>query len=130
MKHRRMGGALVALLALSLVSAACGSDDDGARFRRHERDRTRLSGSITISGSSTVEPISSLVAESSTPTTPTCRSASTVPGTGDGFELFCKGETDISDASRPIEDEEAKACQKAGIEYIGARDRAWTASRS
>ena len=39
------------------------------------------------------------------------------PGTGDGFVLFCKGETDISDASRPIEPEEAKACKKAGIDY-------------
>jgi phosphate transport system substrate-binding protein len=40
------------------------------------------------------------------------------PGTGDGFELFCNGETDISDASRPIEDDEAAACEEAGINYI------------
>jgi phosphate transport system substrate-binding protein len=40
------------------------------------------------------------------------------PGTGDGFELFCQGKTDISDASRPIEPEEQQACKKAGIEYI------------
>lgn len=40
------------------------------------------------------------------------------PGTGDGFALFCKGETDISDASRPIKAEEAAACADAGIEYV------------
>ena len=40
------------------------------------------------------------------------------PGTGDGFELFCGGETDISDASRPIEDDEIAACEDAGINYI------------
>ena len=40
------------------------------------------------------------------------------PGTGDGFVLFCEGKTDISDASRQIEDEEAAACKKAGINYV------------
>ncbi len=40
------------------------------------------------------------------------------PGTGDGFELFCNGETDISDASRAIEEEEIAACEEAGVEYI------------
>ena len=45
-------------------------------------------------------------------------SRSTGPGTGDGFKLFCKGETDISDASRKIKDEEADACKAAGIEYV------------
>ena len=76
-----------------------------------------MSGSITISGSSTVEPISSVVAEVFNADNPDVQISVDGPGTGDGFELFCKGETDISDASRPIEDEEAKACQKAGIEY-------------
>ena len=50
------------------------------------------------------------------------------PGTGDGFELFCGGETDISDASRPIEAEEAKACKDAGIDYVEL-EVASTASR-
>jgi phosphate transport system substrate-binding protein len=40
------------------------------------------------------------------------------PGTGDGFQLFCAGETDISDASRPIKEEEAAACEDAGIEFV------------
>ena len=45
------------------------------------------------------------------------------PGTGDGFELFCDGETDISDASRPIKEEEAAACADAGIEFIELEGR-------
>ena len=40
------------------------------------------------------------------------------PGTGDGFKRFCAGETDISDASRKIKDEEAQACKDAGINYV------------
>jgi phosphate transport system substrate-binding protein len=40
------------------------------------------------------------------------------PGTGDGFKAFCAGDTDISDASRPIKDEEAQACADAGVEYV------------
>ena len=71
-----------------------------------------------ISGSSTVEPISSVVAEVFNETNPDVQISVDGPGTGDGFELFCNGETDISDASRPIEAEEAKACKENGIEYI------------
>jgi phosphate transport system substrate-binding protein len=77
-----------------------------------------LTGSITISGSSTVEPISSLVAETFNEASPNVEISVDGPGTGDGFALFCQGETDVSDASRLIEDEEKKACAKAGIEYI------------
>jgi phosphate transport system substrate-binding protein len=40
------------------------------------------------------------------------------PGTGDGFVLFCEGKTDINDASRQIEPEEAKACKQAGVHYV------------
>ena len=40
------------------------------------------------------------------------------PGTSDGFELFCEGQTDISDASRAIDEEEVAACEAAGIEYV------------
>ena len=77
-KHRRLAGALVALLALTLVAAACGSDDDGGGSG-DTGGTDAVSGSITISGSSTVEPISSVVAEVFNETTPTCRSASTAP---------------------------------------------------
>jgi phosphate transport system substrate-binding protein len=75
-------------------------------------------GSIVVSGSSTVEPISTGVAEAFAAANPGFTFEVTGPGTGDGFKKFCAGETDISDASRKIKDEEAKACADAGIEYV------------
>ncbi|MEX2459067.1 MAG: substrate-binding domain-containing protein [Actinomycetota bacterium] len=77
-----------------------------------------LSGDLFVSGSSTVEPISALVAELFNEEAPDVAINVEGPGTGDGFELFCNGETDISDASRPIRDEEAQACADAGVEFI------------
>lgn len=77
-----------------------------------------VSGEIIISGSSTVEPISSIAAEGFSGANPDVSISVDGPGTGDGFELFCSGETDISDASRPIEEEEIAACEDAGIEFI------------
>ena len=74
-------------------------------------------GQIFVSGSSTVEPISSLVAEFFAEEAPEVSVSVEGPGTGDGFELFCAGETDISDASRPIDPEEVAVCEENGIEY-------------
>lgn len=79
---------------------------------------TGVSGSIIVSGSSTVEPISTAVAEALKASNPAFNYTVTGPGTGDGFKTFCKGETDISDASRKIKDEEAAACAAAGIAYV------------
>ena len=76
-----------------------------------------VSGSINVSGSSTVEPISTGVAEAFAAANPDFKFTVKGPGTGDGFKVFCKGETDISDASRKIKDEEAAACKAAGVEY-------------
>jgi ABC-type phosphate transport system substrate-binding protein len=75
-------------------------------------------GSIFVSGSSTVEPISNGVAEAFKAENPGFDYTVEGPGTGDGFAKFCAGETDISDASRPIRDAEIEACTAAGIEYI------------
>ena len=77
-----------------------------------------VSGSINVSGSSTVEPISGAVAELLKLDNPDFNFAIEGPGTGDGFKRFCAGETDISNASRAIKDEEAEACKTAGIEYV------------
>jgi len=76
-----------------------------------------VSGTINVSGSSTVEPISTAVAELVKASNAGFNFTVTGPGTGDGFKTFCKGETDISDASRKIKDEEAATCKAAGIEY-------------
>lgn len=77
-----------------------------------------VTGSIIVSGSSTVEPISSAIAEALRAANADFNYTVTGPGTGDGFKTFCKGETDISDASRKIKDEEAATCATAGIEYV------------
>lgn len=76
-----------------------------------------VSGSINVSGSSTVEPISTAIAEAFAADNPDFTYTVKGPGTGDGFKVFCTGETDISDASRKIKDTEAKACSDAGIQY-------------
>ena len=76
-----------------------------------------VAGTINVSGSSTVEPISTAVAELVKASNAGFNFTVTGPGTGDGFKTFCKGETDISDASRKIKDEEAATCAAAGIEY-------------
>ena len=107
----------VAVVALALVAAACGGDDEGGGGSAAAGEG-ELSGEIAVSGSSTVEPISTLVAQQFSSENPDVAISVDGPGTGDGFELFCKGETDVSDASRPIEAEEAAVCEEAGIEYV------------
>src|SRR5262245_57516025 len=73
---------------------------------------------IQLDGSSTVFPISEAVAEEFQKANPGIRVTVGISGTGGGFQKFCRGETDISDASRPIRPTEIETCQKAGIEYI------------
>jgi phosphate transport system substrate-binding protein len=98
------------VLVPALVASACGGSSTGT-------GPTGLSGSLTISGSSTVEPISQLVLEKFAGANPDVQVSVNGPGTGDGFVLFCEGKTDINDASRQIKDEEAQACDDAGIHY-------------
>jgi len=106
-------GAGFAMLAM-VVTACAGGDGDGGG----SGGASGLTGTITISGSSTVQPISALVAELFNETNPDVAISVDGPGTGDGFALFCAGETDISDASRPIDPEEADACATGGVEYV------------
>ena len=106
MSLRRLAGAL----AFALTLAACGGVDEGAG--------DELSGTILISGSSTVQPVTSLVAELFREQNPGVAITVDGPGTGAGFELFCLGETDISNASRPIDEDEVAACEDAGVEYV------------
>lgn len=105
-RSARLSGAA---LALGLLAVACGSGGGG--------EGSDLTGTINISGSSTVEPISALVAEVFNEDHPNVQIRVDGPGTGDGFELFCAGDTDVSDASRPIEQDEIDACEEAGIEF-------------
>jgi len=77
-----------------------------------------LAGDIQISGSSTVKPISSLVAEAFGAMHPNVTYFVDGPGTGDGMALFCNDEIDIADASRKISDEEIASCEANGVEYV------------
>jgi phosphate transport system substrate-binding protein len=77
-----------------------------------------VEGEVSISGSSTVQPISQLVSELFNEQNPNVAVAVDGPGTGDGFQLFCAGEIDIADASRPISEEEVQLCADGGVEYV------------
>jgi phosphate transport system substrate-binding protein len=88
--------------------AACGGDDGGGGS----------SASISADGSSTVGPLATAAAEQFRSENPDSRVTVGISGTGGGFERFCRGETDLSNASRPIEDDEKTACADKGVEYI------------
>jgi len=102
--------------ALALGATACGDDDDGGSANASSGGD--LSGTIKVDGSSTVAPFTQAAAEAFQGENPGVRVTVGTSGTGGGFEKFCAGETDISDASRPIkDDEEVPVCEKAGIAY-------------
>lgn len=110
---------LVILIGFALVLVACGDGNaNGTETTRSGPDSDGSSGSIEVSGSSTVEPITALVQEAFGAGNPSVGISVEGPGTGDGFARFCAGETSVSDASRPIKDAEAETCAAAGIEYV------------
>ena len=104
-------------LALTLMATACGggsgSDGTGSGTPSGEQ----LSGDIRIDGSSTVAPLSTVAAELFQEQHPDVRVTVGTSGTGGGFEKFCNGETDISDASRAIKADEVAACEANGIDF-------------
>lgn len=111
-----------------LFVAACGGDDgssggssdtSAATGSTAGGDSSGAGGSVFVTGSSTVEPISIKVGELAG-TAEGGEIAVTVegPGTGDGFKKFCAGEGDVTGASRAIKDEEAQICADNGIEYV------------
>jgi phosphate transport system substrate-binding protein len=113
-RRMRRGWLLGLTLAIALVAAACGGDDDSGTTTG---GGTQLSGTINIDGSSTVAPLSEAAAELFQEQNQGVRVTVGTSGTGGGFEKFCAGETDISDASRAIEDDEKQACESKGIKY-------------
>jgi phosphate transport system substrate-binding protein len=111
----RRGWLLGLTLAIALVAAACGGDDDSGGT--DTGGATNLSGSIVIDGSSTVAPITEAIAEEFRKEQSGVQVTVGTSGTGGGFTKFCAGETDIQDASRAISDEEKAACETKGIKY-------------
>jgi phosphate transport system substrate-binding protein len=109
---------LLAAAALALGTAACGGDDESNASTGSGGGSEELSGAIRIDGSSTVFPFAEAAGELFNEENPDVQVTVGQSGTGGGFEKFCAGETDISNASRPIkDDEEAPVCEKAGVEY-------------
>ena len=136
----------VALLAAAMVLVACGGDeeqqsaappaaqsdqeqeqqqavaassDDEQQVQNTSQALAEIEGEIQVDGSSTVFPITEAMAEEfGILTDRGVRVTVGVSGTGGGFKRFCAGETDISDASRPIKDAEAELCAEAGIDFV------------
>ncbi len=73
---------------------------------------------VKIDGSSTVYPISNAVAEEFEAARKNVDVEVAVSGTGGGFAKFCRGQTDVSNASRPISAKEMQACREAGVRYV------------
>jgi phosphate transport system substrate-binding protein len=105
--------AICSLLVLGV--AACGNDDNGGGGGGGGGGD--LKGTIAIDGSSTVQPFAQAALELFQEENPDVRITVGGAGTGDGFEKFCRGELDIADASREIEEEETAACKKTKVSY-------------
>jgi phosphate transport system substrate-binding protein len=111
----RSGGLMLAGLALgALLAAGCGGGDDE---QAAPLAGTGLRGTIVVDGSSTVAPLTLEAGNAFFLREPGVVVQTGITGTGGGFERFCAGETDISDASRRITTDEHQACRRAGIEY-------------
>jgi len=107
------GRLALSVAGLAVLTAACGggeSTDSGS-------DGQNLSGTIKVDGSSTVAPLSEAAAEFFRADNSGVQVTVGTSGTGGGFEKFCNGETDISDASRPIKDKEKSACAAKGVVF-------------
>lgn len=112
--------------ALALVLTACGGEDggddtdggsNGGGETSAELD-TSIEGKVAVDGSSTVYPMTTAAADLMNVDGSPIQVSVGESGTGGGFEVFCTGETDISDASRPIDDaDEVPVCEENGIEY-------------
>ncbi len=98
--------------ASAVVLAACGGDSNGIAAS------SRGGAEVTVDGSSTVFPMSEAVAEEFQKAYPSIRLTVGISGTGGGFQRFCHGETDITEASRPITMPEVEACARSRVEYI------------
>lgn len=97
------------LFFLAALLVACGGN---------QKQQAHLSGTIKIDGSSTVYPITEAVAEEFRVDNPDVKVTVGISGTGGGFQKFSRGETDMSDASRPIKQKEADLCAENQISYI------------
>ena len=111
-----------AILGSALFLAACGDGEDAATSAENNTEQAesgsaQLTGNVVGDGSSTVAPITEALVEEYAAVQKDVRVAVGVSGTGGGFEKFINGETDFSNASRPIKDTEVEKLKAAGIDY-------------
>ncbi|OAO80151.1 Phosphate ABC transporter periplasmic phosphate-binding protein PstS [Geobacillus stearothermophilus] len=101
-----------------MIVAACGGGNGAQENEADSGSATKeLSGEVIMDGSSTVYPIAEAAAEEYMMEQPNVKVSVGASGTGGGFEKFTKGETDFSNASRPIKEEEKQAAADNGIEF-------------
>ena len=105
----------VSVVVLSLLAAACGG---GQSDNRQPGASGGGGHAIKVDGSSTVYPIAEAVAEEFKKDNPGIDVQIGVSGTGGGFQKFCRTETDISNASRPIKPTEIATCKQSGVEFV------------
>ncbi|WP_342543479.1 PstS family phosphate ABC transporter substrate-binding protein [Paenisporosarcina sp. FSL H8-0542] len=101
------------MIGSALLLGACGNGDKEGNGEATEQ----LSGSVSGDGSSTVAPITEALVEEYRLVQPDVKVTAGVSGTGGGFEKFIAGETDFSNASRPIKEEESAKLEEAGIDF-------------
>jgi phosphate transport system substrate-binding protein len=121
-------GFAVVLVAFGMVAASCGSDSDSSAAPEtpsndlaEETSSGVLRGSLMITGSSTVEPVTNLLAESFSEIHPNVAFSIAGPGSGDGHKAACAGEVPIWNSSRQIKDKEVECLEEKGIEFIEFR---------
>jgi phosphate transport system substrate-binding protein len=111
LRRRSVPAAAVLTLALALALSACGGSNEEAG------GGDSLSGEVLVDGSSTVQPLTAAAGEFFAEEEPGVNVSVGTSGTGGGFKVFCQGQTDISNASRPIKDEEVALCEENGVEF-------------
>jgi phosphate transport system substrate-binding protein len=112
---RRLRGTISAAVALTVAMAACGGSGDPSTGPT--TDTGAIRGAVNLDGSSTVFPIAEAAAELFEEAYPDAVVNVGTSGTGGGFEKFCQGETDIANASRPINDREKAACEANNVAF-------------
>ena len=131
--HLRTFSAIAAVTLTAGVLAACGgssrsdtttaapaagsTDTSAGASTAAATTNANLSGTISVDGSSTVGPLTTAAAEAFGAANSGVQVTVGISGTGGGFQKFCAGETDLSDASRTIKPEEKAACDAKGIKY-------------
>lgn len=103
------------IISITLLISACGNKKES---QKNNAESKQLNGTISIDGSSTVFPVTEAVAEEFRSIQPNVKVTIGVSGTGGGFKKFSRGETNISNASRPIKDKEIEACNENSINYL------------